>query len=233
MDSRSISGGKPTGSTDVLDSRQQPAWHVVLLGFFSCGFYLLWWVFKTCSFLKRECEEVNGFTVDAAAEAAGIAPPELSPIPTRRKDVLLDEHTRDALRIFGRMNPALRAVGAAVPVLNMYILTTLSLAICSLVPNSSAFPRRRPLAATVGILAAFLGLLSLSRLPVPWFIVSFLAIAPFALLQHWLNRYWTQVESPSLLVRHGFNLWEMLLIIAGAGLTGLNVAGHMIGVTPH
>jgi hypothetical protein len=234
MDSRTISGGKPADGAEMLDSRQQPVWHVIVLGFFTWGFlYLPWWVFKTYRDLKRECEEVNGVEIDPSAAAAGIAPPVLAPVPARNTELVIAEDTRETLRIFGRVNPGLRGIGTLVPFLNLYLMTTLTIGICSLVPDASSLPRRKPLLSTLLILGGVLAFLTTAHLPGLWFIVSFLSMIPIAVLQHWLNQYWARVESPSLLVRHGFNVWEMLVIILGAGLTGLVVAGDMIGVKPH
>lgn len=234
MNSRSISDKTPADGTEVLDSRQQPVWHVVVLGFFTWGFlYLPWWVFKSYRDLKRECEEVNGVEIDSAAQAAGIVPPLLAPVPDRRTDLVLDEHSRETLRIFGRVNPGLRGAGTLVPFLNLYLMTTLTIGICSLVPDSAAFPRRKPLLATLLVLGGLLALLTTSHLPGLWFMLSFLSMIPIGVMQHWLNRYWARVESQALLVRHGFNMWEMLTIIIGASVTGLVVAGTMIGVKPH
>lgn len=214
----------------VVESRQQPAWHVVVLGIFTCGWYLPWWAYKTYRDLQREALEVHGPQMDDAAREAGIAPPELAPLPQRRPDVHSDAETSEALLTFARVNPWLRALGIAVPVLDIYLLATLSISICNLSPRQSSFPHRKPLIATLLVVGAYLGLRALSRLPEGWFAISFLSLVPIAFLQHWLNEYWVSVERDSLLVRHGFNMWELIVIIIGAGLLGLGASGLMIGI---
>jgi hypothetical protein len=215
----------------ALDSRQQPVWHVLVLGLFTCNLYVGYWAFKTYADLKRESIEVNGFPADPAAEAAGVMTrPVLKPIPARKDDLRLDTHTRETLQSFSRVSPALRAIGMIAPIIQIYLAATLTIGISNLVPRENSFPRRNTLGATGLIAGSFLGALSLGYLPVPYFLIASVAMIPIAVLQHWLNEYWVSVESPELLVRHGFNVWEMLTIIAGASLIGLVIAGSMIGV---
>lgn len=214
----------------AVDSRQQPAWHVVVLGIFTCGWYLPWWAYKTYRDLKREALEVHGPQLDDAARAAGIVPPVLAPLPQRRPDVHSDAETRETLLTFARVNPWLRGLGMAVPYLDIFLLTTLCIGVCNLVPRENSFAHRKPLIATLLVVGCYLGLRILSRLPDGWFAISFLSMVPIAFLQHWLNEYWVSVERDSLLVRHGFNLWEMIVIIVGAGLLGLDAAGLMMGI---
>jgi len=215
-----------------LDSLQQPPWHVFVLGFFSFAAYIPYWGYKTWRDLKRESIEVNGDIEDDQREAAGIAKPALSPVPPRKADAnqKLDQHFKDALTTFAKVNPVLRAFGLLVPILNIYLSTTLTLGIANLVPDQNSLARKKPMIATLLIVGTALFFLAFNRLDGWWIEFSLLAVIPFAVLQHWLNQYWKTVESDELLIRAGFNLWEMLLIIVGASLHGLVVTGLMIGV---
>jgi hypothetical protein len=218
---------------DILDSRQQPAWHVLVLGFFTFNMYVGYWAFKTYADLKRESIEVNGYPENPDAQAAGIVTRAvLKPIPPRKPKLHLDTHTRDTLQIFSRVSPGLRGIGMMVPILQIYLAATLTIGISNLLPDENSFPRRNPLGATLLIAGAFVGSLSLGYLPQAWMFFATVAMIPIAVLQHWLNKYWLSVESEDLLVRHGFNLWEMLTIIVGAMLMGFVIAGFMIGVKP-
>lgn len=221
----------PKAELGVPDSRQQPPWHVVVLGIFaSPPLYVAYWTYKTIRDLKRESFEVNGPPDDARAMAAGVERARPAPLPPRNESVRLDEHLRDTLYSFSRMSPFLRGIGVLVPILNIYLLCTLVIGICNLVPNEEAYPRQKPLIATGCVLAAFLGILALGRLPGESFMFSLVALIPIAVAQDWLNKYWAHVESPEVFVRYGFSVVEMIVIIVGAAVLGLVVAGLMMGV---
>lgn len=216
---------------NVPDSRQQPAWHVIVLGIFATPtIYVAYWGYKTLRDLKRESIEVNGPVDDPRAEAAGIKPAKPVPLPPRNREVKLDQHFKDSLSTFGGLSPFLRGIGMLVPLLNIYLLTTLIIGMTNLVPDETSFPRRRPLLATGCVLGAFLLFVACARLPFHLDFASLLALVPIAFAQHWLNRYWAHVEAPDVLVRHGFSLGEMAVIIVGAAVQGLVVAGIMLGV---
>lgn len=233
MDSQQISEPKLAGDTEVMDSRQQPVWHVLVLGFFTFNLYTAYWLFKTYSDLKREATEVLGPYEDAAASAAGISAAVLKPIPPRNPAFHPDEHTRETLRTFWRVNPALRTVGMLIPIVQIYIAATLTLGLANLVPGANSFPRRKPIVATLLVAFGFFAALTLGYLNHGYWMLASVAMIPVAVLQHWLNRYWDAVESADLMVRHGFNLWEMITIIIGASIIGLSIAGLMIGVKMH
>ncbi len=218
-------------TVNVPDSRQQPAWHVIVLGVFATPpIYVAYWGYKTLRDLKRESIEVNGPIDDPRAQAAGIKPAKPAPLPPRNCEVKPDQHLKDSLATFGALSPFLRGLGMLIPLFNVYPLTTLIIGVTKLVPDESSYPRKHPLIATGCVLGAFLALVALARLPGLLWMPSLLGLIPIAVAQHWLNKYWAHVESPDVLVRHGFSFGEMLVIILGAGLQGLVVAGFMIGV---
>lgn len=221
---------KDTVAGYVPDSRQQPAWHVIVLGIFTCSLYIAYWAYKTWRDLKRESIVVNGYPDNPVAEAAGIPRPALPPLPPRAEPTPIDEHTRETLTLFSRISPFLRGIGVLIPVLNIYLLTTLTIGIANLVPDPESLPRKHPLLATGYVVGAYLLFVAMARLPGSYYFVSLLSLIPIAFAQHWLNQYWEQVEASDILVRHGFSLFEMLTIIIGASLLGLASAGLMIGI---
>lgn len=218
-------------AVNVPDSRQQPAWHVIVLGIFATPhIYVAYWGYKTLRDLKRESVEVNGPVDDHRARAAGIKPAKPAPLPPRNHELKMDPHLKDNLSAFGGLSPFLRGIGILIPLLNIYLLTTLILGITNLVPKEASFPRKHPLLATGCVLGAFLLFVAFSRLPAQMYFASLLGLIPIAFAQHWLNQYWAYVESPDVLVRHGFSLGEMVVIVVGACILGLATAGFMIGV---
>lgn len=139
----------------------------------------------------------------------------------------------EALSVFRNTNPALRTIGFLVPVVQIYLLAVLCLGLANLDPDESARSKQHPYIACGVVVGAIFMCLTFARLPGLWYLLSLLCAAPFAFPQHWLNRYWQSVEDPNLPVRHAFNVWEMVAIIVGSTLIGLDIAGLMIGVPQH
>lgn len=123
----------------------------------------------------------------------------------------------------------LRGIGMFVPALNIFLSLTQVLAIAQLVPNENSFPRRHPLLAAGVVMGASISLLFLFNFHPPLFFAGLLAAIPFAFVQHWLNQYWDTVEPKGRTMRHAFSVKELIVIILGGMLLGLNVAGYMIG----
>jgi hypothetical protein len=185
---------------DVPDSKQQPVWHVMVLGGLTCGLpYIIYWAYKTWRDLKNEA---------LAAPVSQTAP----------------------LSAFVKVNPLLQALGLLVPILNLYLLAQLVLGVANLDPKKDSVFSRKPLLTCLLVVGSFLMIPSLARLPGSFYMLSLLCPIPLALVQHCLNRYWRSVEPEDMSVRHAFSLGEMAAIILGAGLLGLVVAGQMMGV---
>jgi Domain of unknown function (DUF4234) len=184
------------------DSQQQPVWHVIVLGALTCGVpYLLYWNFKTCRALQRQANERSTLENDQAGLVA-----------------------------FTKISPVYRTLGILIPIVQIYVLAVLVLQIINLHPDQSSFPRRRPILSTGLVMAAFIGFLSLARLPGAWFFLTLLSATPFAVVQHWLNCFWRSVEPAELPVRYAFSFGEMAAIIIGASVIGLDAAGIMMGI---
>jgi hypothetical protein len=189
---------------ELPDSKQQPVWHVIVLGALTCAVpYVIYWSYKNWRDLKNEASQYP------------------------------DMDGTEPLSVFARINPALRAAGLLVPILQIYLLAVLVLGIANLDPDKTSFASRRPLVACGVVMGSFLLLLNFAHLPGGFFLLSCLSPIPLAFAQHWLNRYWATVEPDGMCVRHAFSIWEMLAIIVGASVIGLATAGIMIGIHPH
>jgi hypothetical protein len=182
--------------------------------------YLVYWAYKTWKLLK----------IEAADE---------------------DKRSKhSALSLFANINPGLRTLALLAPALIglipfvadilkklignaiiIYVLATLVVGIASLVPDATSFPRKHPLLACGLVVGLGLIISVLAYLPGNWFLISLPSGAiPCAFVQHWLNDYWKSVEKEDVFVRYGFSGLEMVAIIIGASVIGLDVAGAMIGV---
>jgi len=133
-----------------------------------------------------------------------------------------------ALKPFHNISPLLRTIGLVVPILNFYLALTLIKGIAELHPDSGSFAHRRPM-LTAGIFTALLLICSsLSALPGAWYLCSFTAAIPLAVVQNWMNIYWRSVEPNGLNVRHAFSGKELLCIILGSLLLGLILASFWL-----
>lgn len=188
---------------ELTDSNQQPIWHVSVLGALTMGVpYMFWWGYKTWRDLKNYAE-----TLPEGDESNPVAK-------------------------FRNASPLLRMIGLSVPFLQIYLLAVLVLNAADLHPDANSFPRRHQIAACAIVIAAFLGILCLWRLPQAYFMLGYLCTVPFAVVQLWINKYWQSVEPAGMPIRYAFSIGEMVSIIAGAGWIGLVAAGMMIGVKP-
>jgi hypothetical protein len=188
---------------EAPDSLKQPVWHVLVLSWVTALFYLIYWFYKNWRDLSQQ---------ESAAAALGEA----------------EKAAR--LKPFKDISPMLRGIGMFVPALNIFLSLTQVLGIAQLVPAESSFPRSHPLVAAGIVMGASISLLFLFNFHPPIFFAGLLAAIPFGLVQHWLNEYWDTVEPQGRAMRHAFSVKELIVIILGGMLLGLNVAGYMIGV---
>lgn len=189
---------------EAPDSLKQPVWHVLVLSWVTSLAYLIYWCYKNWR--------------DLSQQAAVVSTPE-------------DEAT--SLKPFKDISPLLRTIGMFVPILNIFLMVTQILGIAQLVPDEKSFPRRRPLLAAGLILGSSISLTALFSFAPPFFFLGLLGAVPFAFAQHWLNQFWDQVEPPGRAMRFAFSIKELIVIIFGGALLGLNVVGSMIGVGRH
>lgn len=190
------------------DSKQIPAWHVVTLSVFSCGIYNFYWFYKALKELHN-----------AAANSA-----ETGPLMR-----LENAGTKDTFLALAKWPVGMFTLMFAVPILNLIALMRVIDQICLLIPEETPLKRNSKLTAFLMALG-FGSCVLLLKLPflaehiklLIFFSVSSLFLA---IPQNWLNKHWKLYENDRLLVRQAFNPVELVLIIAGASLLGLNWFG--------
>lgn len=209
---------KPNQETAAPDSLKQPVWHVLVLCWVTSIAYLIYWSYKNWRDFSKQ-----------AALAAESGNPDGN--GAARKPA--DAEQAEALKPFKDISPMLRSIGLLVWGLNLFLSITQFLGIAQLVPDENSLPRRRPLMAALLIYGSFISLTLLFCCPPPiFFLGTLLCPIPFAVVQHWVNRYWDSVEPPGRAMRHAFSVKELIVIIFGGMLQGLIVAGYMLGLKP-
>jgi hypothetical protein len=184
---------------------------VVVLGVTTLTLYWVYWCYKNWRDLSKHLASQNADPQETKLQPAlKIAPGELAD--------------------FKHVSPLLRMVGMLFPYINNYLFFTLVLGIAKIYPDKDSFIAKRPGLSAVSIAIVTFALSNLVRLPDPFCMLFLLGVAPTAIAQHWLNRYWQSVEAPGLLVRHGFSLMELISIIVGALILGFIGAAFMLGI---
>lgn len=135
------------------------------------------------------------------------------------------------LEQFADTSPMLRTLGLMVPLFNIYMALSLIKAIAELNPSENSYTKKHPLVSSGLVMGAIIALLCLYKLPGVLFMLSFTAAVPLSVVQLWLNKYWQSVESKDVLVRHAFTGKELIVVILGGLLLGLDCVGVMCGVT--
>lgn len=135
------------------------------------------------------------------------------------------------LEPFSDISPLLRTMGLGIPFFNIYMAVTLIKGIAELNPLEKSYSKQHPLIASGLVVAFLIGILFLYRLPGILYMLCFAAGIPLAFAQSWLNNYWRSVEPAELIIRQVFTGKELIAVILGSLLIGLNLAGNMIGVT--
>lgn len=182
---------------DAMQSKVQPLWHVAVLNVFTMFTYSIVWFYKTWKDLAVHAQAVDRIKVPADP----------------------------ALKHFQKVSPTLRAIGALVPVLQLYLTSLLFFRVAQLYPDKNSLVHKRALPLGILLTAAMVSLLYLSQLPDGFRLLYLLAAAPLILVQHWVNAYWRTQEPPDAIVRHAFSTGELVSLILGAILLGLNVTG--------
>lgn len=135
------------------------------------------------------------------------------------------------LEPFSDISPLLRTIGLAIPFFNIYMAVTQIKGIAELNPSEKSYSKQHPLIASGLVVGFLIGILFLYRLPGILYMLCFAAGVPLAFAQSWLNNYWRSIEPAELIVRQAFTGKELIAVILGSLLLGLNLAGNMIGVT--
>ncbi|MBX9879185.1 MAG: DUF4234 domain-containing protein [Candidatus Obscuribacterales bacterium] len=148
-----------------------------------------------------------------------------------KAEAINERQNNPSLEPFFDISPLLRTMGLFVPFLNIYFAVAQVKSIAELNPSEKSYSKQHPLIASGLVMGLLIGILFLQRLPGILYMLCFAAGVPLAFVQSWLNNYWRSVESPELIVRQTFTGKELIAVILGGLLIGLNLAGNMIGVT--
>jgi len=185
-------------SDDLPESKAQPIWHVAVLFTFTMSAYGIVWFYKNWR--------------DLSAQAAPMASLNIGD---------------DTVQYFTKGNSLARAAGTLIPLLQLYLTTTFFSATASL--NADNSPVRKN-AWLVGALmtAAMVGFFCLAKLPGAWRLLYLLAVIPLLVAQRWINSYWHSQEPTGTIVRQAFSTGELVALILGAVLFGLNVTQAMV-----
>jgi hypothetical protein len=196
---------------------------VVVLGSLTFFVYLIYWAFKTWRLLKNEAADENRLEAHPALSLFKNVSPGL------RTLALVSPLLIGAIPFIA---PFLKALVS--DVILIWILGTLAVGLAALVPDEKSFAKKHPLLSCGLILGFGFIMAGTAKQNNALFLIAPVGAAvACAFMQHWLNKYWATVEPEGLLVRHGFNFWELAAIICGGGLMGFDIAGMMIGVKPH
>lgn len=196
-------------------SLKQPVWHVLVLSVLTFKLYLIYWCYKNWRDLAKQFAESNAEEKPAASWITKMGPAHLSSF----KDS--SPHLRGILTALFSLQPF-------VPFLQDYLIFTLVYGVCKIYPDRDSFIARMPAVAAVTVVAVS-GMLSyLALLNGVSYLLFFLSVIPIIAVQHLINKYWETVEKSGLLVRHGFSLKELIVIILGALALGFIVVGMFL-----
>lgn len=185
---------------DAMQSKVQPLWHVAVLNVFTMFTYSIVWFYKTWKDLAVHAQAVDRIKVPADP----------------------------ALKHFQKISPTLLTIGALVPILQLFLTSMLFYRIAQLYPVKDSPVHKRALLMAIVLTAAMVGLLCLSSLPEGFRLLYLFAAVPLIVVQHWVNAYWRTQEPPEAIVRHAFSTGELVSLILGAVLLGLNVTGLVV-----
>lgn len=195
----------------LLDSQQQPAWHVVVLSFFTLGAYNMYWLYRN---LNSLCQGSNQLQRSINGED-----PELEDAHIR----LGRAGTLEAYLKFTQARPILTTALFAIPVVNLLVLLGFAHMSAQLVPNRESFVRKNSQFSGFVVALLFGALPLLDRLPEPFQLLYLTSSLPLAAVQVWLNSHWKVLEDNKRLARQAFSPLELVAIVLGAAYIGLIV----------
>lgn len=206
-------------SPDVLMSARQPAWHVVILTFFTLNTYFFYWMFKTWRDLHAHAARL---AAESALKAAGqpVTAGGATPAPVEPP----------ALGQFVEASALLRTICLFIPVLNMYWIYKLFAGVCRLNPRPASFVSQHPRLIGGSLTAVALLILWQCGRHDHYFLTSCLIGIPCAFIQHWLNAYWQSVEPQEAVMRRVFTIKELIVLFLGMLWLGFITFGLMMGV---
>ncbi len=225
MSSTETKTDKAAEEVVLLDSLQQPAWHVVVLSFFTLGAYNMFWLYRSLRTLLQQSQYMAGITpLDSGEELAvgETAPPTAAEL-AGSKSRLEEAGTLEAFLQFTQTRPIFTTFLFAIPILNMVVLMGFAYVVAQMYPDQNSLARKNPKLVAFALALAFGALTLLNRLPEPYHLLYLSSALPLFVVQTWLNRHWKVVENNSRIARQAFSPLELLAIVAGAAWIGLVV----------
>lgn len=226
----------------LLNSQQQPAWHVVIMSFFTLGAYNMFWLYRNLSDLCRVSQQLQASiqseataspsTINNSVESSGISDKatesNYDSDKTMTPEELEDIHiklgragTLDPFLQFAQARPIFTTALFAIPVVNLLVLLGFAHMSAKLVPDNDSFVRKNSQFSGFVVALLFGALTLLIRLPEPFQLLYLASAIPLAVVQIWLNRHWKTVEDNKRLARQAFSPLELVAIISGAAFIGL------------
>jgi len=200
------------------DSREQPAWHVIVLSVFTFGAYNMYWLYRNLRTLRDQAEALQNQVALSKDNAAQIEP------DLKQLARLEAAGTLPAYLAFAQVRPVLTTALFAVPFVNLLVLLGFANAAAALWPERKSFIRHNS-KLTAFLIALLFGTLTLLvRLPEPYWLFYLSSSVPLFIVQTWINRHWKLVYGDEKhLARQAFSPLELVAIVAGASLLGLLV----------
>lgn len=202
----------------IIDSKQQPAWHVVVLSIFSLCTYIPIWFYIAGSRIEKEALR---FKDESESKSS-------SSLDQAEKNALARLEragTRQAFASMTDLHLIISTFLMCLPVVNLFVLMRYAAKYATLIPDTQdayySWARNNPTFAAFVIACAFGALVLLNKLPGNWFLLFTLASLPLAVVQSWLNKHWKNYENEEYLARQAFSPLEILIIIIGASLLGM------------
>jgi hypothetical protein len=195
-----------TPPDELVRSRKRPLWHVIVNTFATLTLNVPFWIYKTCSVLKKHAR-------DAA----------------NNPDIAVSE----SIAKYANARPWLSGLISILPVVNFFVIANLFRDIAAAVPDEEYFARKNPTFAGLALTLAMACFWMLGRLEGPAFLLFTLVGIPLAIAQSWLNTYWDVVEpqeypNRTMYVGGGFSPIELISIIIGAMAVALVVLGFSL-----
>jgi hypothetical protein len=187
----------------VEESLQQPIWHVIVLNVLTMFAYSFMWFYKNRQQLS--------ISAKSRLESG---------------EVISDETTAAGLNSLAKVSPLLWTVLLLLPVIQLVSATWFFNDVYRISPQPW-LGKRYALPVAVLTTGSMLGLLCLGHLPGVLYLLFLTAAIPLAAVQYVINGYWKQAEPPGKIVRHAFNVWELLGLIVGSMILGLNIVHFM------
>ncbi len=213
-------------------SRQQPAWHVVILSMLSFSLYLVFWYFKTVKALKSKAEAAYGSGATPGTTSCEGALGKYRNANPSRQTLLLVTPTLIGCFIplmmpFLPLSPeSIKPLGLLIPIISLGFFGILYHDIATLAPEGSML-KANPSFPAFSLVVAMVFFFYFFKLPGAFFLLFTLVSVPAAIAQHWLNNYWMRVEPESALVRKSYSKGEMLMMLVGSMLLSFIVLGSL------